>query len=98
VISQFFHGGDESMNDQQPAEQVGFWIGILIGGAIAGAVCGLLPFFVARNYGRPTFATWSLVGCIAAGLVLGLIGAVPTAIILTVIVAIQGKPPQTIDV
>lgn len=83
--------------DPQQVQQVAFWIGVLIGGLIVGALCGLLPFFVARNYERPAFATWSLIGCIAAGLILGLIAALPTAIILTVIVLIQGKPTEPIS-
>lgn len=87
---------DAQQEAQQRAEQIGFWIGIFIGGFIVGTLCGLVPFFVARSYSRPTLGLWALVACMIAGLILGLIGAVPTSIIFTIIILVQGKPTQSI--
>jgi len=53
-----------------------------IGAGIAGALCGLLPFFIHRKK-IPNYAKGSMAGCVVAGLVLGILLALPVAAILT---------------
>jgi hypothetical protein len=73
-------------------EQVAYWAGVLVGGLFVGAVCGLLPLAVAKRKGRTAFGVASLVACTLSGLLLGLILAVPVAVILSAVALILGSP------
>ncbi len=63
-------------------------------GGLAGAACGLLPYFVGRSrdiaFARK--AVWISVGC---GIVLGLILAMPVAIVLAVMASRRAPRPAT---
>lgn len=54
-------------------------------GACAGLLCGMAPFIVARNRGKPDLGTTSLVVCGISGAMLGLLLAVPAALIMLAI-------------
>ena len=84
------------MNAQVPPEQQAtFLVVAIIAGGIAGTVCGLLPFFLARSRGRNGLGVGALVACILSGFVLGLIAAVPMAVIFTVIIVAMGHAEGT---
>jgi len=84
------------MNTQvQPGQQGQFLIIAIIAGGIAGAVCGLLPFFLGRSRGRAGLGVGGLVACVLSGFVLGLLAAVPMAIIFTVVILAMGHAPGT---
>lgn len=68
-----------------------FLIGALIGGTIAGAVCGLLPLLLARGRGQLPLGTAGMVSCMISGAILGLILAIPVAVIFTVVVLSRGR-------
>ena len=61
-----------------------------VGGGIAGALCGLIPFFVGRKRGNK-LGTVGLCVCIPVGMFFGIILALPTAIVFTIIIVSQ-KP------
>jgi hypothetical protein len=87
-------GKDRSMNTQVPAgQEATFLIVAIIFGGIAGAVCGLLPFFLGRSRGRRGLGIGGLVACILSGFVLGLLAAVPMAILFTIIIVAMGHAP-----
>ena len=76
------------------AQQIGFWVGVLAGGFIVGGLCGLLPLLIGLKRQRPGLAWGSWISCVAAGLVLGLLLAVPVAIVFTVIILCLRKPER----
>ena len=81
------------------AFKVAFLIGAFIGGFIVGALCGLLPLYFGTRRGRPKLAIAAMVSCAAAGLVLGILLAAPTALVFTVIIlAIPRVVPEDIIV
>ena len=51
-------------------------------GACAGVLCGMAPFIVARNKGKPDLALTALIICAISGAMLGLLLAVPAALIM----------------
>lgn len=59
---------------------------VIIGALVAGTACGLVPLITGLIRGDTTLAVGGLVACIAAGFVLGLILAVPVAILFTVLI------------
>ncbi|MGB8261947.1 MAG: hypothetical protein WCE75_16425 [Terracidiphilus sp.] len=76
----------------------GYMFGYLIGGALMGLVCGLLPYFVGKKKnveGLPVTALWV---CAVCGLLLGILLALPVAIVFTVVIAnkakAQSRPPM----
>jgi len=58
----------------------------LLGGLIAGVLCGLVPLIYAASKGRIALGALSFLATVAAGLVLGLILAIPVAAVMTYIV------------
>jgi hypothetical protein len=67
-------------------------IDFLFFGAAAGLLCGMAPFIVARNRGRPEFATTSLVVCGIAGALFGILLAGPAALIMLAIAMSSNDP------
>ena len=63
-----------------------------IGGALAGLACGVLPLVIGRIKGKTILAVLALFLCVASGLVLGIILALPVAIAFSV-VFITGEDP-----
>jgi hypothetical protein len=63
----------------------------IVGGVLAGAACGLIPFFVGRKRDKQ-FALIALGACALAGAALGVILALPLALILTFV--ISRRAPQ----
>ncbi len=66
-----------------------YWFGIFIGGLFIGTLCGLLPLLVGLNKNRQTLAATGFVACLVSGLVLGLLLALPVAVIFTLILLFQ---------
>ncbi len=83
---------DPNQVPQDQAYWIGYWVGVLVGGLVVGLLCGLLPFFLARSRSRPTLGLVSLICCTVAGLILGLILAVPTSIVFSIAILSVGKP------
>ncbi len=81
----------------QNAEQFGLWIGVLFGGFFVGAICGILPLVFALKKERRGLAIASWVSCVVAGLVLGIILALPVAIIFTIVIVCLKKPGTSIE-
>ena len=57
-----------------------------VGGGVAGALCGLLPYYIGRKK-DPKLARIALWSCAGAGLILGIILALPTAIVFAIVIA-----------
>lgn len=67
-------------------------IGAIAGALGIGLLCGCLPFYQARKAGDFNFAQIALASCSLAGLLLGIILALPVAIILTISIRTRAKP------
>ncbi len=65
--------------------EVVHWMGVFVGAFVAGALCGLLPLILALKKQRFGLALGSWICCVIAGLILGLILAVPVSIVFTVV-------------
>ncbi len=76
-------------------EQIVYWIGVLVGGFVVGTLCSVLPLVLAIKKKRPGLAVLSCICCIVSGLILGLILAVPVAVIFTVVIILLKKPNQS---
>ena len=74
------------------AEQTAHLIGILLGALFVGALCGLLPLFVGLKRQKTGLAVAGLISCVIGGFILGIILALPVAIVFTVIILCT-KPP-----
>ncbi len=57
-----------------------------VGGGVAGALCGLVPYYIGRKK-DPKLARIALWSCAGAGLILGIILALPTAIVFAIVIA-----------
>ena len=69
-------------------------IGMYMGAAAAGLLCGLVPYFIARKKNNKKLGIIALWSCIAAGLLLGILLAVPVAVILSIVIA--AKPAKSV--
>lgn len=69
-----------------------YWTGVLIGGGLAGAACGLFPLLAGRALGRTNLGQWGMGVCVLAGLVGGVIGAGPVAVLFALVIALLGQP------
>lgn len=65
---------------------------ICMGGLVAGGLCGLLPFFLAKSEERTAWGVVSWLICILAGLVGGLLFAVPVAVLCALALLFVGAP------
>jgi hypothetical protein len=63
---------------------------------IAGSICGLLPYFVAKKKGFTKFALPSLAVCAISGGLLGIMLAIPVALVCTIIIMYVMKGPTEI--
>ena len=59
---------------------------LIIGAILAGVVCGLVPLITGLVRGEKGLAWGGFAACIVGGFVLGLILAVPLAIVFTVLI------------
>ena len=71
-----------------------FIVGKLVGALFVGGLCGVAPLAVGISKGRRTFGVRSLVACVAAGALFGVLGAAPMALVLTVVLLL-GPPGST---
>ena len=69
---------------------------IIIGALVAGIVCGLVPLVYGLIKGENALAWGGFAACIGGGFVLGLILAVPLAILFTVLIAKRSKKRQAV--
>jgi len=74
----------------QPAT-VGYWVGVFAGGFVVGLLCGLVPFFVGRKKDRASLGVAGLIACVVSGLILGIILALPVAIIFTAVIVVSAR-------
>jgi hypothetical protein len=70
---------------------------VIVGAIVAGVVCGLVPLIVGLTRGEKGLAWGGFVSCIIGGFVLGLIAAVPLAIIFTVLIVKNSKVQRARD-
>ena len=56
----------------------------VMGGAAAGGICGLIPYFASRRKDR-AFARKSVWICVGSGMILGVILALPVAVVTAII-------------
>jgi hypothetical protein len=62
-------------------------VGMLFGAGVVGVLCGLIPYFTGRHK-NPKLAKIGLYSTVVAGLILGIVLALPVAIIFTIIIAV----------
>ncbi len=67
--------------------------GAIFGGLAAGSLCGLVPSAVARSKNRAGVGNACWVVCVLAGLLGGLVFAVPVAVVCTIVIALLGAAP-----
>lgn len=67
---------------------------LIIGAIVAGVVCGLVPLITGLVKGEQSLAWGGFVACIAGGFVLGIILAVPLAILFTVLIVRNSNKRQ----
>ena len=67
---------------------------IIVGAVLAGIVCGLVPLIFGHVRGEKGLAWGGFAACLVAGLVLGLLLAVPMAIVFTVLIWKNSKDRQ----
>jgi hypothetical protein len=76
---------------------VGYWVGTFAGGLIAGVLCGSMPLCFGIRRGRLKLASAAMASCAAAGLVLGLLLAIPSSLVFTIVIfAIPRVVPDSI--
>jgi len=68
-------------------------LGLFLGGGTAGLVCGLVPYFIGKKKNNRKLGKIALWSCIAAGLILGILLALPVAVIFSIVIAV--KPAQS---
>ncbi len=73
------------MNPRIPQE-------IIEAGLLAGFVCGLCPLIVAMARHKSLLGMTAMVACLLAGMILGLIAAIPVSVGFTVAAAINSAP------
>jgi len=71
-------------------------IGVFAGGLVVGMLCGLGPLLTGRKRGREALGIGGFIACAISGLVLGLLLAIPVALIFTMIIFFS-KPPAADD-
>jgi hypothetical protein len=82
------------MADQPPVYWVFYGVGLLGGALVVGIVVGLLPFFLARRYRQNKTAWFGFIACIVASLLLGIIGAAPTALVFMAAIFVRRPKEQ----
>jgi len=81
-----------ALENQIPPEKIGFLIGAIIGGLVAGALCGTLPLVIGLKRKCQGLAIGGFIACVIGGAILGLLLAVPLALIFTTIIMFSSKP------
>jgi hypothetical protein len=69
-----------------------YTIAAIFGGGVTGAICGLLPYFTGRRKNKK-LSKISIWVCTAAGIILGIILALPVALFFTIVIA-NSKAPE----
>jgi ABC-type Mn2+/Zn2+ transport system permease subunit len=82
--------------DAQQAHQAGYWFGVVFGALMVGMLCGLLPWFLGRWRGHPGVAAAGMLACVVGGFLFGLIGAVPTAVVFAIVIALLPAPKKRV--
>ena len=72
----------------------GFLVGQIFGAIVAGMLCGCLPYYQAKRVGNLELAQISLASCTLAGLILGIVLALPTAIAFTIVIVSSNSKNQ----
>lgn len=67
-------------------------VAMVIGALIGGGLSGLIPYFFGKKRGQPTLGIVGLVCCIVAGLIPGIILALPVAGVFALIIAVRPNP------
>lgn len=68
-----------------------YFLWVCAGALIAGTVCGIMPYAIAVNKDRYTFAKRSMAICIVSGLLYGVLLALPVAVVLSLYVIYSKK-------
>jgi hypothetical protein len=80
--------------DAQQAQQTGYWFGVVFGSLVVGMICGLVPWYFGRRRERPGVGSAGMLACVVMGFLLGLLGAVPTALAFTIVIALLPAPKK----
>jgi hypothetical protein len=73
---------------------VAFNVGRVFGAVMVGIFCGLIPLAVGRNRDRVGLG-WTGFGlCVVSGFLFGLLGAVPMAGLMSVVILVAGHPSK----
>ena len=71
-----------------------FRMGALFGAVFVGILCGLIPLFLGGKRERPGIGWTGFVLCVVSGCLLGLIGALPMAGLMSLVIVAAGPPPR----
>jgi hypothetical protein len=67
-------------------------MGLLFGALGMGSLCGLLPLIFGMRKGQQSLGLAGFVVCVFCGLVLGVLLALPAAIVFTLIIFSKARP------
>lgn len=85
----------QSLPMDNPWHQIGYvagyQFGVIFGAFFVGVLCGLLPLLLGQKRGQQTLGIVGMVVCVGAGLLLGLTGAVPSALLFGGIILTMSK-------
>ena len=77
---------------QEAVQHDAFAVGVLIGALVVGVLCGLWPLNAGFKKGRPGVGIAGFFACLGAGFVLGILLALPTAIIFRLVIGVLDHP------
>ena len=63
-----------------------YFVGVILGALFAGAIIGLIPLILGINKGQKQLGIIGFACCIGGSFILGLLLAIPIAIVFTVII------------
>lgn len=76
--------------------EVGYTLGVVIGSIVMGLLVGLIPYFMAKKRGRKNFGMISIVICILANFLGGVIISIPVClIVIAVLLGTEGNNNKT---
>jgi len=70
-------------------------IAVIIGSLVGGALAGLLPLIFGKKRDKAVLGIIGFVVCLICGFILGLLLALPVAVIFTVIIIVTSKKNDT---
>jgi hypothetical protein len=82
------------MDPNNAANQAARMWGAVFGAVLVGVLCGLIPLTLGQRRDRPAIGWVGFVLCVVSGFLLGLIGALPMAGLMSLVIVLVGPPAK----